>query len=134
MRKITIFAACLLFALMSQAQSWDLQPWQKYLISESVKVDTIKQGNSLLSVKLNSPQPYDTRLFRCTTSATFDKALPKFKKLKKTNFGDGNSESMFEEQDRQREMERIAREGYTKSDLICDILSDIVNIFLLKSK
>lgn len=41
---------------------------------------------------------------------------------------------MFEEQDRQREMERIAREGYTKSDLICDILSDIVNIFLLKSK
>lgn len=131
MRKIILVTSGLLLTAMLQAQSWQMKPWQKYLIDEQVKQDTMRSCRSVMGA-VAAPKPYDTRLFRTVTGSEFIKALP-FHKKKSKSFFDA-SKSPFDEEDRRRESERIAREGYHTSDFIADLIADVIDIFILKSK
>ena len=121
MRKVILITSGLLLATMLQAQSWQLKPWQKFLIDEQVKRDTTSTCRSVMGNAV-APMPYDRRLFHTVTGSGFIKDPPPYKKKPKSFFG-GNDTS-----------ERMARGDYHTSDFLADMVCDIIDIFILKSK
>lgn len=134
MRKVILIAIGALLTMTLQAQSWQPEPWRKYLIDECVKADSVSTIPSVMG-SAAAPRPYDSRLFRCVTGSTFIKDIAPYKKQSKSIFSsNSDTESMFTEADRQKEMEKIVREGYHTSDFVADLLSDLINVFIFKSK
>ena len=134
MRKVILITSGLLFTTMLQAQSWQIKPWQKYLIDEQVKQDTAIICRSVMGLPY-TPQPFDTRLYRTVTGSEMIGNLPPYKKKSKSFFGkDAYSSSLLEEQIEQERVEKMARGEYHTSDFVFDMLLDFVNIFLVKNK
>ena len=134
MRKVILITSGLLLATMLQAQSWQIKPWQKYLIDEQVKQDTAITCQSVMGFP-STPKPFDTRLYRTVTGSEMIGNLPPYKKKSKSFFGkDAYSSSLLEEQIEQERVEKVARGEYHTSDFVFDMLLDFVNIFLVKNK
>ncbi len=134
MRKVILITFGLLLTTMLQAQSWQIKPWQKYLINEQVKQDTAIICRSVMGLPY-TPKPFDTRLYRTVTGSEMIGNLPPYKKKSKSFFGkDAYSSSLFEEQREQEKSEKMARGEYHTSDFVFDMLLDFVNIFLVKKK
>ena len=133
-RKVILITSGLLLTTMLQAQSWQIKPWQKYLIDEQVKQDTAIICQSVMGLPYTS-KPFDTRLYRTVTGSEMIGNLPPYKKKSKSFFGyNDSSPSLFEEQRDQERVEKMARGEYHTSDFIFDTLLDFVNIFLVKNK
>ena len=134
MRKVILITSGLLLTTMLQAQSWQIKPWQKYLIDEQVKQDTAITCQSVMGLP-SIPKPFDTRLYRTVTGSEMIGNLPPYKKKSKSFFGkDAYSSSLLEEQIEQERVEKMARGEYHFSDFIFDTLLDFVNIILVKNK
>ena len=134
MRKLILITFGLLLTTMLQAQSWQIKPWQKYLIDEQVKQDTAITCQSVMGLPY-IPKPFDTRLYRTVTGSEMIGNLPPYKKKSKSFFGkDAYSSSLLEEQIEQERVEKMARGEYHTSDFVFDMLLDFVNIFLVKNK
>ena len=134
MRKVILITSGLLLTTMLQAQSWQIKPWQKYLIDEQVKQDTAITCQSVMGLP-SIPKPFETRLYRTVTGSEMIGNLPRYKKKSKSFFGkDAYSSSLLEEQIEQERDEKMARGEYHTSDFVFDMLLDFVNIFLVKKK
>ena len=134
MRKVILIMSGLLFTTMLQAQSWQLKPWEKYLIEKHVKQDTAITCQSVMGLP-STPKPFETRLYRTVTGSEMIGNLPRYKKKSKSFLGYNDSApSLFEEQREQEKSEKMARGEYHTSDFIFDTLLDFVNIFLVKKK
>ena len=134
MRKVILITSGLLFTTMLQAQSWQLKPWEKYLIEKHVKQDTAITCQSVMGLP-STPKPFETRLYRTVTGSEMIGNLPRYKKKSKSFLGYNDSApSLFEEQREQEKSEKMARGEYHTSDFIFDTLLDFVNIFLVKKK
>ena len=134
MRKVILITSGLLLTTMLQAQSWQIKPWQKYLIDEQVKQDTAITCQSVMGLPY-IPKPFDIRLYRTVTGSEMIGNLPPYKKKSKSFFGkDAYSSSLLEEQIEQERVEKMARGEYHTSDFVFDMLLDFVNIFLVKNK
>ena len=132
MRKVILITSGLLLTTMLQAQSWQIKPWQKYLIDEQVKQDTAITCQSVMGLP-SIPKPFETRLYRTVTGSEMISNLPLYKKKSKSFFGYNDSApSLFEEQRDQERVEKMARGEYHFSDFIFDTLLDVVNSFLVK--
>ena len=132
MRKVTLITSGLLLTTMLQAQSWQIKPWQKYLIDEQVKQDTAIICQSVMGLP-STPKPFDTRLYRTVTGSEMISNLPPYKKKSKSFFGkDAYSSSLLEEQIEQERVKKMARGEYHFSDFIFDTLLDVVNSLLVK--
>ena len=132
MRKVILITSGLLLTTMLQAQSWQIKPWQKYLIDEQVKQDTAIIFQSVMGLPY-TPKPFETRLYRTVTGSEMISNLPLYKKKSKSFFGYNDSApSLFEEQRDQERVEKMARGEYHFSDFIFDTLLDVVNSFLVK--
>ena len=132
MRKLILITFGLLLTTMLQAQSWQIKPWQKYLIDEQVKQDTAITCQSVMGLP-SIPKPFETRLYRTVTGSEMIGNLPRYKKKSKSIFGkDAYSSSLLEEQIEQERVEKMARGEYHFSDFIFDTLLDVVNSFLVK--
>ena len=132
MRKLILITFGLLLTTMLQAQSWQIKPWQKYLIDEQVKQDTAIICRSVMGLPY-TPKPFDTRLYCTVTGSEMIGNLPVYKKKSKSFFGkDAYSSSLLEEQIEQERVEKMARGEYHFSDFIFDTLLDVVNSFLVK--
>ena len=134
MRKVILITFGLLLTTMLQAQSWQIKPWQKYLIDEQVKQDTAITCQSVMGLP-STPRPFETRLYRTVTGSEMIGNLPRYKKKSKSFLGYNDSApSLFEEQSEQERADKMARGEYHTSDFIFDTLLDFVNIFLVKKK
>ena len=134
MRKVILITSGLLLTTMLQAQSWQLKPWEKYLIEKHVKQDTAITCQSVMGLP-STPKPFETRLYRTVTGSEMIGNLPRYKKKSKSFLGYNDSApSLFEEQRGQEKSEKMARGEYHTSDFIFDTLLDFVNIFLVKKK
>ena len=134
MRKVILITSGLLLTTMLQAQSWQLKPWEKYLIEKHVKQDTAITCQSVMGLP-STPKPFETRLYRTVTGSEMIGNLPRNKKKSKSFLGyNDSSPSLFEEQREQEKSEQMARGEYHTSDFIFDTLLDFVNIFLVKKK
>lgn len=134
MRKVILITSGLLFTTMLQAQSWQLKPWEKYLIEKHVKQDTAITCQSVMGLP-STPKPFETRLYRTVTGSEMISNLPAYKKKSKSFLGYNDSApSLFEEQREQEKSEKMARGEYHTSDFVFDMLLDFVNIFLVKKK
>ena len=134
MRKVILIMSGLLFTTMLQAQSWQLKPWEKYLIEKHVKQDTAITCQSVMGLP-SIPKPFETRLYRTVTGSEMIGNVPRYKKKSKSFLGyNDSSPSLFEEQREQEKTEKMARGEYHTSDFIFDTLLDFVNIFLVKKK
>ena len=134
MRKVILITSGLLFTTMLQAQSWQLKPWEKYLIEKHVKQDTAITCQSVMGLP-STPRPFETRLYRTVTGSEMIGNLPRYKKKSKSFLGYNDSApSLFEEQRDQERVEKVARGEYHTSDFVFDMLLDFVNIFLVKNK
>lgn len=132
MRKVILITSGLLLTTMLQAQSWQIKPWQKYLIDEQVKQDTAIIFQSVMGLPY-TPKPFETRLYRTVTGSEMISNLPLYKKKSKSFFGYNDSApSLFEEQRDQERVEKMARGEYHFSDFVFDTLLDVVNSFLVK--
>jgi len=119
---------------MLQAQSWQLKPWEKYLIEKHVKQDTAITCQSVMGLP-STPKPFETRLYRTVTGSEMIGNVPRYKKKSKSFLGYNDSApSLFEEQREQERADKMARGEYHTSDFIFDTLLDFVNIFLVKKK
>lgn len=134
MRKVILIMSGLLFTTMLQAQSWQLKPWEKYLIEKHVKQDTAITCQSVMGLP-STPKPFETRLYRTVTGSEMIGNVPRYKKKSKSFLGYNDSApSLFEEQREQEKTEKMARGEYHTSDFVFDMLLDFVNIFLVKKK
>ena len=134
MRKVILITSGLLLTTMLQAQSWQLKPWEKYLIEKHVKQDTAITCQSVMGLP-STPKPFETRLYRTVTGSEMIGNLPRCKKKSKSFLGYNDSApSLFEEQREQERADKMARGEYHTSDFIFDTLLDFVNIFLVKKK
>ena len=134
MRKVILIMSGLLFTTMLQAQSWQLKPWEKYLIEKHVKQDTAITCQSVMGLP-STPKPFETRLYCTVTGSEMIGNLPRYKKKSKSFLGyNDSSPSLFEEQREQEKTEKMARGEYHTSDFVFDMLLDFVNIFLVKKK
>ena len=134
MRKVILITSGLLLTTMLQAQSWQLKPWEKYLIEKHVKQDTAITCQSVMGLPY-TPKPFDTRLYRTVTGSEMIGNVPRYKKKSKSFLGYNDSApSLFEEQSEQEKTEKMARGEYHTSDFVFDMLLDFVNIFLVKKK
>ena len=134
MRKVILITSGLLLTTMLQAQSWQLKPWEKYLIEKHVKQDTAITCQSVMGLP-STPKPFETRLYRTVTGSEMIGNLPRYKKKSKSFLGYNDSApSLFEEQSEQERADKMARGEYHTSDFIFDTLLDFVNIFLVKKK
>ena len=134
MRKVILITSGLLLTTMLQAQSWQLKPWEKYLIEKHVKQDTAITSQSVMGLP-STPKPFETRLYRTVTGSEMIGNLPRYKKKSKSFLGYNDSApSLFEEQREQEKSEKMARGEYHTSDFVFDMLLDFVNIFLVKKK
>ncbi|WP_455252604.1 hypothetical protein [Prevotella melaninogenica] len=134
MRKVILITSGLLLTTMLQAQSWQLKPWEKYLIEKHVKQDTAITCQSVMGLP-STPKPFETRLYRTVTGSEMIGNLPRYKKKSKSFLGYNDSaHSLFEEQREQEKSEKMARGEYHTSDFVFDMLLDFVNIFLVKKK
>lgn len=134
MRKVILITSGLLFTTMLQAQSWQLKPWEKYLIEKHVKQDTAITCQSVMGLP-STPKPFETRLYRTVTGSEMIGNVPRYKKKSKSFLGYNDSApSLFEEQREQEKSEKMARGEYHTSDFVFDMLLDFVNIFLVKKK
>ena len=134
MRKVILITSGLLLTTMLQAQSWQLKPWEKYLIEKHVKQDTAITCQSVMGLPY-TPKPFETRLYRTVTGSEMIGNLPRYKKKSKSFLGYNDSTpSLFEEQREQEKSEKMARGEYHTSDFVFDMLLDFVNIFLVKKK
>ena len=134
MRKVILITSGLLFTTMLQAQSWQLKPWEKYLIEKHVKQDTAITCQSVMGLP-STPRPFETRLYRTVTGSEMIGNVPRYKKKSKSFLGYNDSApSLFEEQREQEKTEKMARGEYHTSDFVFDMLLDFVNIFLVKKK
>ena len=134
MRKVILITSGLLLTTMLQAQSWQLRPWEKYLIEKHVKQDTAITCQSVMGLP-STPKPFETRLYRTVTGSEMIGNLPRYKKKSKSFLGYNDSApSLFEEQREQEKSEKMARGEYHTSDFVFDMLLDFVNIFLVKKK
>ena len=132
MRKVILITSGLLLTTMLQAQSWQLKPWEKYLIEKQVKQDTAITCQSVMGLP-SIPKPFETRLYRTVTGSEMIGNLPRYKKKSKSFLGyNDSSPSLFEEQREQEKTEKMARGEYHFSDFIFDTLLDVVNSFLVK--
>ena len=131
-RKAILITSGLLLTTMLQAQAWQPKAWQKYLIDEQVKQDTVITCQSVMGLSYTS-KPFDTRLYRTVTGSEMISNLPPYKKKSKSFFGyNDSSPSLFEEQRDQERVEKMARGEYHFSDFVFDTLLDVVNSFLVK--
>jgi hypothetical protein len=134
MRKVILITSGLLLTTMLQAQSWQLKPWEKYLIEKHVKQDTAITCQSVMGLP-STPKPFETRLYRTVTGSEMIGNVPRYKKKSKSFLGYNDSApSLFEEQREQEKSEKMARGEYHTSDFVFDMLLDFVNIFLVKKK
>lgn len=134
MRKVILITSGLLLTTMLQAQSWQLKPWEKFLIEKHVKQDTAITCQSVMGLP-STPKPFETRLYRTVTGSEMIGNLPCYKKKSKSFLGYNDSApSLFEEQREQEKSEKMARGEYHTSDFVFDMLLDFVNIFLVKKK
>lgn len=134
MRKVILITSGLLLTTMLQAQSWQLKPWEKFLIEKHVKQDTAITCQSVMGLP-STPKPFETRLYRTVTGSEMIGNLPRYKKKSKSFLGYNDSApSLFEEQREQEKSEKMARGEYHTSDFVFDMLLDFVNIFLVKKK
>ena len=134
MRKVILITSGLLLTTMLQAQSWQLKPWEKYLIEKHVKQDTAITCQSVMGLP-STPKPFETRLYRTVTGSEMISNLPAYKKKSKSFLGYNDSApSLFEEQREQEKSEKMPRGEYHTSDFVFDMLLDFVNIFLVKKK
>lgn len=134
MRKVILITSGLLLTTMLQAQSWQLKPWEKYLVEKHVKQDTAITCQSVMGLP-SIPKPFETRLYRTVTGSEMISNLPAYKKKSKSFLGYNDSApSLFEEQREQEKSEKMARGEYHTSDFVFDMLLDFVNIFLVKKK
>lgn len=134
MRKVILITSGLLLVTTLQAQSWQLKPWEKYLIEKHVKQDTAITCQSVMGLP-STPKPFETRLYRTVTGSEMIGNLPRYKKKSKSFLGYNDSApSLFEEQREQEKTEKMARGEYHTSDFVFDMLLDFVNIFLVKKK
>ena len=132
MRKVILITSGLLLTTMLQAQSWQIKPWQKYLIDEQVKQDTAITCQSVMGLP-SIPKPFETRLYRTVTGSEMISNLSAYKKKSKSFFGkDAYSSSLLEEQIDQERVEKMARGEYHFSNFVFDTLLDVVNSFLVK--
>ena len=134
MRKVILITSGLLLVTTLQAQSWQLKPWEKYLIEKHVKQDTAITCQSVMGLP-STPKPFETRLYRTVTGSEMIGNVPRYKKKSKSFLGYNDSApSLFEEQREQEKSEKMARGEYHTSDFVFDMLLDFVNIFLVKKK
>ena len=134
MRKVILITFGLLLTTMLQAQSWQLKPWEKYLIEKHVKQDTAITCQSVMGLP-STPKPFETRLYRTVTGSEMIGNVPRYKKKSKSFLGYNDSApSLFEEQREQEKTDKMARGEYHTSDFVFDMLLDFVNIFLVKKK
>ena len=134
MRKVILITSGLLLTTMLQAQSWQLKPWEKYLIEKHVKQDTAITCQSVMGLP-STPKPFETRLYRTVTGSDMIGNVPRYKKKSKSFLGYNDSApSLFEEQREQEKTDKMARGEYHTSDFVFDMLLDFVNIFLVKKK
>ncbi len=134
MRKVILITSGLLLVTTLQAQSWQLKPWEKYLIEKHVKQDTAITCQSVMGLP-STPKPFETRLYRTVTGSEMIGNLPRYKKKSKSFLGyNDSSPSLFEDQREQEKSDKMARGEYHTSDFVFDTLLDFVNIFLVKKK
>ena len=134
MRKVILITSGLLLTTILQAQSWQLKPWEKYLIEKHVKQDTAITCQSVMGLP-STPKPFETRLYRTVTGSEMIGNVPRYKKKSKSFLGYNDSApSLFEEQREQEKSDKMARGEYHTSDFVFDMLLDFVNIFLVKKK
>ena len=131
MRKLILLVSVLLFTTILQAQMWEPQTWEKYLVSMKVKSDTIRESHSVMGVA-HTPKPYDVRLFRTVTGSGFISELPHYKKKSKSIFGDSDpSQSVFAEQDAATERARMVEgehdSGFGIFSAILSTVADIID-------
>ena len=131
MRKVILITSGLLLTTMLQAQSWQIKPWQKYLIDEQVKQDTAITCQSVMGLP-SIPKPFETRLYRTVTGSEMIGNLPRFKKKSKSIFGNSDpSQSVFAEQDAATERARMVEgehdSGFGIFSAIFSIVADIID-------
>ena len=131
MRKVILITSGLLLTTMLQAQSWQLKPWEKYIIEKHVKQDTAITCQSVMGLP-STPKPFETRLYRTVTGSEMIGNLPRFKKKSKSIFGNSDpSQSVFAEQDAATERARMVEgehdSGFGIFSVILSTVADIID-------
>lgn len=131
MRKVILITSGLLLTTMLQAQSWQLKPWEKYIIEKHVKQDTAITCQSVMGLP-STPKPFETRLYRTVTGSEMIGNLPRFKKKSKSIFGNSDpSQSVFAEQDAATERARMVEgehdSGFGIFSAILSTVADIID-------
>lgn len=129
MRRGILITFGLLLTTMLQAQSWQPRSWQKYLIGEQVKKESISGCHSVMG-SVVVPTPYDPRLFRTVIGSDIIKDIRPYKKKAKLIFGDTDqSQSVFAEQDAATERARMVEGDYDSGfGIFSAILATVADI------
>ena len=105
MRKVILITSGLLLTTMLQAQSWQLKPWEKYLIEKQVKQDTAITCQSVMGLP-SIPKPFETRLYRTVTGSEMIGNLHLIRRIKSFLGYNDSAPSLFEEQREQEKQRR----------------------------
>lgn len=107
MRKIALLIALLLTFSVSIAQGWQPKSWQKYVIEQKVKNDTLCNSGSILIRERMVEPKINSRAFYCG------------------QFYVPDPPSLFAEQERARWEDRDYTFGQAMGDLFLDFVGDI---------
>lgn len=103
---------CLTMA--SPAIAWTPKPWQKYVIDQQVKADTATVNRSIMFAHTFHWDPAMMGSMQCGP------------------YYQPDAPSLFEEQDQREEDRRILQYGYSTTDFIADMFSDVLTAIFSK--
>lgn len=94
--------------------SWQIKPWQAYLIEQRIKADTIMPTGSFMVPKKWARELLNMPKFR----------FPTYYPIKQ--------KTMFEQWDEQMEYERIRNGDYDSGDFVADMMLNVLETIFFK--
>ncbi|WP_028897318.1 hypothetical protein [Prevotella sp. HUN102] len=134
MKKILIFIFVLLSSV-TYAQKWQPKPWQQYVTDLKIQAAPISAPRSIIVQNVLSTEPFEKKLFRCTTSATIideSSIVAPLKKKPGLFSNDSSSPSMLDQMREEERSRKIAAGDYHTSDFVTDMFCDILSTILFK--
>lgn len=114
MKRHILILLLLATVLATKAASWELKPWQVYLIEQRVKADTAACTASIMVPQAWSKGQLKAQHF---TFPTYYVVEPK---------------TMFEQWEDLEERERIDRYGYHMHDFVVDMMWNVLETIIFK--
>lgn len=120
---------------VAYAQQWQPKQWQQYVTNLKIQSDSISAPRSIMVQNALNAEPFEKKLYRCTTSATIideSSLVAPLKKKPGLFSNDSSSPSMLDQMREEERMRKIAEGDYHTSDFVADMFWDILNAILFK--